>query len=523
MGAIDFDFRPANEAEVKKCLHDVYWRLCSGALYKIMVKSDTGEGQVIPYRPNEAQLRLYHNLWYRNIILKARQRGYTTAIVIMLLDHALFNANQRCGIIAQDLEAAQIFFRDKIKLAYDNLPPTLRKAMPLERDSASELLFSHNNSSVRVATSMRSGTIHCLHISEFGKICAKFPDKATEVVTGSFPAVPKDGRIIIESTAEGREGDFYSMTQRAMAMRDSKTKLTERDYRFTFSPWWDDPGYAIDGEAIITDTDNEYFDEVEAKAKTELAPAQRKWYVTTRDSEFSGDAERMWQEYPSYPEEAFRVSTEGSYYAKQLTAARKAQRITIVPHTEGVPVNTFWDIGNGDGTAVWLHQKVGLVHRFIKFIEGWGEPYSYYIKRLQETQYVWGAHWLPHDAEHKRQQGTDVKAPIDMLQALGLGGSWQIVKRVSDLSNGIQMTRDAFAQCWFDETQCKEGIAHLEGYRKQWNERLGCWSEQPVKNIHTEAADAFRQFAQSIDAAGVNADPNALKINYRRQYNVRRT
>src|SRR3546814_18785208 len=79
--------------------------------------------------------------------------------------------------------------------------------MPLARDSANELLFAHNNSSIRVATSMRSGTIHRLHVSEFGKICAKFPDKAHEVVTGSLPAVPLDGIAIIESTAEGQSSE----------------------------------------------------------------------------------------------------------------------------------------------------------------------------------------------------------------------------------------------------------------------------------------------------------------------------
>src|SRR5476649_2692146 len=98
----------------------------------------------------------------------------------MWLDHALFNANSRCGIIAQDREAAEVIFRDKVKHAYDNLPPALLEACPLAKCTQSEILFGHNNSSIRVATSMRSGTIHRLHISEFGKICAKYPDKAAE-------------------------------------------------------------------------------------------------------------------------------------------------------------------------------------------------------------------------------------------------------------------------------------------------------------------------------------------------------
>jgi hypothetical protein len=132
---------PTTPDELARCLADPMWRLCSGQLYKIMVKSDSGEGTVVPFRPNRAQRRLMGRLWHRNIILKARQLGFTTLVAIMWLDHALFNADQRCGIIAQDREAAEVIFRDKVKLAYNSLPDEIRAARPLVRDSASELLF----------------------------------------------------------------------------------------------------------------------------------------------------------------------------------------------------------------------------------------------------------------------------------------------------------------------------------------------------------------------------------------------
>lgn len=427
----------------------------------------------------------------------------TTLVAILWLDHALFNADQRCGIIAQDREAAEAIFRDKVKLAYDRLPEILKAAMPLSRDSASELLFAHNNSSVRVATSMRSGTIHRLHVSEFGKICAKFPDKSKEVVTGSLPAVPIDGIAIIESTAEGQEGDFYKMSERSRALMESKATLTERDYRFHFFPWWQEPGYRIEASAVrLTDKDLEYFAKVEADTGTTIDAEQRAWYVATRDSDFSGDPEKMWQEYPSTATEAFQQSTEGTYYAVQLTAARKAGRICVVPHVDGVPVNTFWDIGNTDGTAIWFHQQIGLQHRFIKFIEGWGEPYSHFIQQMQATGWIWGTHYLPHDADHERQQGTSVTSPRKTLETMGVGGRWVTVPRVPDITHGIQLTRNAFAQAWFDAVECKEGIAHLAGYRKEWNKNLGVWSAYPRHDIHSEAADGFRQFGQVLPVIG---------------------
>ena len=507
---IDFDYRPENEADLARCLSDPMWRVCSGALYKIMVKSDDGNGTVIPFRPNRAQMRLLSKLWHRNIILKARQLGFTTLIAIVWLDHALFNADQRCGIIAQDREAAEAIFRDKVKLAYDRLPQALKEAMPLSRDSATELLFAHNNSSIRVATSMRSGTMHRLHVSEFGKICAKYPEKAREVVTGSLPAVPLDGIAVIESTAEGKGGYYYTMSQRAKALLEQKAQLTERDYRFHFFPWHEEPDYAIDGVVIITDKDREYFDHLESLGVS-LTEAQKRWYIATRESDFSGEDEDMWQEYPSTPDEAFQVSTKGTYYAVQLAQARKDGRITTVPHVTGSPVNTFWDIGSGDGTGIWLHQKIGLTHRFIGYIEGWGEPYDYYIQKLQAKGYVWGTHYLPHDAGHKRQQGARVVSPADMLKELGIAGKWEIVPVVDEVMTGINQARAAFNQAWFDETACKEGLDHLAAYRKKWNENAGCWSDTPAHDIHSEAADAFRQWAQALDRIGRPENATTIK------------
>lgn len=506
--SVPYDFVPTTPEDLARCLADPLWRLYSGYLYKIMVKSDDGEGSVIPFRPNRAQRRLISRLWHRNIILKARQLGFTTLIAIMWLDHALFNANQRCGIIAQDREAAEVIFRDKVKLAYDNLPEPLRKAMPLATQNKSELLFGHNNSSIRVATSMRSGTIHRLHVSEFGKICAKFPDKANEVVTGSLPAVPLDGIAIIESTAEGQGGEFHSMSTRSEALAEKGAELSEREYRFHFYPWHEEPGYRMAStNVVMTDKDEEYFAQVEAACNCTLDAEQRNWYIATRDSDFSGDPEKMWQEYPSTSKEAFQQSTEGTYYAVQLTAARKTGRIGMFPVVANTPVNTFWDIGNSDGTAIWFHQRIGAENRFVKFIEAWGEPYSYFIKEMQKLGYVWGTHYLPHDGDHKRQQGDKVASPLDELTKFQIGGNWVIVPRVEDVNHGIQKTREVFGQCTFDETGCKDGLAHIGQYKKEWNARLGCWGSNPRHDIHSEAADALRQFAQGYRAKPVIEAP----------------
>ena len=494
------DFKPTNKEELAACLADPMWRLCSGQLYKIMVKShDEQDASVVPFVPNRSQRKFLSRLHHRNIILKARQLGFTTLIAIFWLDHALFNADQRCGIIAQDREAAEAIFRDKVKLAYDRLPEELKAAMPLSRDSASELLFAHNNSSIRVATSMRSGTIHRLHVSEFGKICAKFPDKANEVVTGSLPAVPLDGIIIIESTAEGQEGEFYKITQRAQAQQEQGKDLTARDYRFHFFPWHEEPSYQInDGEVVVTEKDHEYFDKIEADAGVTLTLGQRRWYVATRDADFSGDPEKMWQEYPSTAKEAFQVSTEGNYYGKDMTLVRKRGGICRVPVLDA-PVNTFWDIGNSDGCAVWFHQQTAGEDRFIGYYEAHGETLLHYVKALTDTGYLFNKHFLPHDAAHKRLSDTN-NSTQQMLQKLGLRNT-VIVPIITDLNAGVQMVRKHLKSAYFDEVGAKLGINRLDNYKKRYSTKDNRYIDDPNKaNGCSEGADAFRQWAQAKEA-----------------------
>lgn len=504
---------PTDAQELERCLADPEWRLFSGCLYKIMVKGDDkigpngevepGDSFVMPFQPNRAQRRFVRRLWHRNLILKARQLGFTTLIAIMWLDHALFNANQRCGIIAQDREAAEAIFRDKVRYGYESLPVEIRERFPLKRDSAIELLFAHNNSSVRVATSMRSGTIHRLHVSEFGKICAKFPDKAQEVVTGSIPAVPTNGVLVIESTAEGREGEFFKMVEQAEKNHAIRKRLTPRDYRFHFYAWWQEPKYRLDSRTVtITREEHEYFDLVEARVRQVMGldiridPDQRAWYVATKHADFSGAEEKMWQEYPSFPAEAFQISTEGNYYARDMIDMRKRGGITRIPVLD-VPVNTFWDIGRSDGCAVWFQQEAAGEDRFIDYYEGHYQDLRHYVAQLRAKGYVYNKHFLPHDADHKRLSDYN-RSTKEMLEDLMPGETFEVVPRITELVTGIQQTRKHMKGVYIDESRCALGIQRLEGYRKKYSRAETRFLDQPDKsNGCTEGADAFRQYAQA--------------------------
>lgn len=480
-----------SEEELREVLKDPHWRIRN--LYYVLDK----DGDTVLFVPNEVQAKFLDDIWYRNVIPKARQRGFSTVVQLMMLDACLFVPNTGAAIIAQNEDTAKGIRNNKMKFAYDRLPAFLRSANPLTTDNVTELQWA-NGSFMLVALSTAGRTLQWLHVSEYGKICAQAPDKAQEIKSGSLPSVDQHGVIVIESTAEGTEGDFYEKSMQAKALHEAKVELSPMQYRLHFASWWDADEYETDPTPItISDKDAAYFYRIEGAIGREIGPRKRAWYVAKRDNDFGGDQETMWSQYPSTIDEAFMVSTEGTYLADQLSLARRQGRITHVPYNPALPVDTFWDLGYGsDDTCLWFFQQEGLAEKFIRFMEFHGEPPSVVVRAMQETGYVWGKHYLPHDGNKRNTQTTAQKTYADMLSDLGLKNI-EIVPRTDDLVQAINLMRDDFAGDWYDEEHCAEGLKHLAGYRKDWNVRLGVWSTTPRRNGHQHAADARRQKSQA--------------------------
>src|SRR5262245_32973453 len=247
---------------------------------------------------------------------------------------------------------------------------------------------------------MRGGTLQYLHVSEFGKICAQYPDKAREIVTGALNTVEAGQFIVIESTAEGQEGPFYRMCQEARALSEMGKPLTPLDMKFHFFPWWKDPAYALTSRVTISEDHERYFEQLEA-AGIKLTEGQKAWYVK-KDHTLEGDMKR---EYPSTPDEAFEQALEGAYFAHQLAAAAKQERIGSFPLDVRKPVNTFWDLGRNDQNCIWLHQWVNGHHRFVGYYENSGEFIGHYVSWLKEwsreRDVTFGDHYVPHDGDRE--------------------------------------------------------------------------------------------------------------------------
>ena len=461
---------------------DARWRLDN--LYWITDEA----GRRVRFKMNGAQAALFEGQHTLNVILKARQLGFTTLIQLLMLDTCLFKPDVRAGTIAHTLMAAEAIFRDKVKFPYENLPEGLKQHNPAVADSARTLRFT-NNSMLRVDTSLRSGTYQILHVSELGHICARTPDKAREIRTGALNAVQAGQTVFIESTAEGREGDFFEIRKQAQDLALQSKALTALDFKFFFFSWWRDAKYRIDPAGVVIGAeDAAYFEGLEQEYGIALDAAQQAWYVKKRGIQ----REDMLKEYPTTPEEAFAAAIEGAYYGRELARARTEGRIASVPYDPRLPVDTFWDLGVDDETVIWFHQAAGLEHRFIDYYANAGEGLRHYVQVLKARDYVYGTHHLPHDVGVTSL--STGRSRLDTLKGLGVTPV-RVVARATSVADEIQVVRDSLAACWFDEAHCDKGIKALENYRKAWDDKLGTFKDQPLHNWACHAADAFRCFA----------------------------
>lgn len=460
-------------------------------LYHIKDKS----GAKVLFAPNQEQEAFYLGYHGRDIILKARQLGFTTFKMISDLDDCLFTKNHSAGCICHNLEDAKDIFRNKIKFAYQNITPDQRALiaeagyeLPIPTNDKDNGYVFNNGSTIKVSVSYRGGTIQSLHVSEFGKICRKYPEKAKEIVTGAFEAVGIDGDITIESTAEGREGYFYDYC----ATSRKQSTPGKLDFKFHFFSWWLRPEYEVDGDIASALAD--YFSELEGKHGIALTDRKKAWY----SAKWRTLGDDMKREYPSTPEEAFEQSIEGAYYAKQFSKIYADGRI-CQPLKNDAPVHTAWDLGVGDSTAIWFYQRIGKEIHIIDFYENSGEGLQHYFGILKSKGYTYGSHYAPHDIDNREFAGNgrsrrELAGDGFIIDGERFCVHFEVVARRT-IDEGIEDARRALDRCIFDAKKCEQGIKCLESYRKEWNDKLGCWRDRPLHDWSSHAADAFRYLA----------------------------
>jgi phage terminase large subunit len=190
---------------------------------------------------------------------------------------------------------------------------------------------------------------------------------------------------------------------------------------------------------------------------------------------------------------SFNRGVEGSYYGRLIEKARDDKRICNVPYETRAPVHTAWDIGFGDSTSITFWQEIGGELRIIDFYEAQGEGIAHYAKIIQSKPYVYGTHYMPHDAgSGSIQTGRTLQ---DVAYEQGLKTT--VLERETDMSIGIEAVRALLSVVFIDENKCKHLLKCLENYHKKFNEKTQAYSEAPFHNWTSHAADSVRYMANA--------------------------
>lgn len=294
-------------------------------LYKIIEKFlwiEDAEGHKIQFILNEDQVDLYKEMCEQRLrnepvridILKARQKGFSTFIAGVIFPLVIFQVGQKAAIVADIAEHASNLF-SKYNFFYDNLPEELKPKRI--RSNAKELVVQYSNgqtSSIRIMvqgdSAGRSGTYQYLHLSE----CAFWNDLQDTLVSllQTVSATNKNSMVFLETTANGvndykiRWDNDYSGNSRYIAK---------------FYPWFTTARYQVADRDI-----REYFKPdwlINLQKEENLTENQAAWYYD-RYNDFSGDLDKLRQEYPSNPIEAF-VTSGNSVFNAELLQRRKLE------------------------------------------------------------------------------------------------------------------------------------------------------------------------------------------------------
>lgn len=274
-------------------------RLFARTFLKILNK----RGELMPLRWNKAQAHFHANRTGRDLVLKARQLGFSTYVQGETFRRAV-TGTRSSMTLAHDAETT-----GKLRIMADRFWENCKfnDTQPARKyANASLTTYPEFDSTVSIATAGnlevgRGGTYTDFHGSEVA-----FWKDAEKIIVGAMQGGDPD--VILESTPNGAQGYFY---ERAMdALRGDGV------WRLHFYSWWWDADYRIpleEGERL------EYTEE-ENKLVTDngLTPEQIKW----RRNKVKELRDKFRQEYPEDPITCFLTS--GNSYFGDLTGVYTA-------------------------------------------------------------------------------------------------------------------------------------------------------------------------------------------------------
>ncbi|MGD0022528.1 MAG: hypothetical protein ABSC54_09515 [Smithellaceae bacterium] len=403
------------------------------------------------------------------VILKAQQLGLTWLVAAYVLWCSLTNP-MFLTVVISVTEDLSIEFLDRIYFIMDRLPAFLvpkiktRSKQVLEMERVTQTgtkLYSIIKSLPTTEMGAQSKTPNLLVMDESCK-----NRLASSIFNASYAGVEQaKGQIIVISNSL-KEGPGWVWT------RDIYVGSMRGLNRFKriFLPWSAHP-----------------------KRKPDFKLKALEGGMTQRECD---------ERFPDTEEQAISDrDILGVYYAQQMKQARKDKRITSVPYAEGFEVYTFWDLGLDDSTSIWFVQAIGREFRFIDYYENVGMGFAHYARIMKDKGYVFGDHYMPHDAKQREFGDTEIaRSRKETAENLGI---YPIipVKRPKDTQavlDGIEAVRNILSQCCFDEKKCSLGIDGLENYRSEFDENKMVLKNTPLHNLASHPADAMRTFAMGF-------------------------
>jgi len=483
---------------IENYLASKLWRLNN--IYTIIDKY----GRLLKFKMNPVQHLVYAELLKhpRLIILKSRQHGISTLMLINFFDDALFIPNLNIGLMAQGTDEASKLL-ERVKIAWDELNPVIKDFLKLDTDKNNTKAFAfNNNSNIFIRVSFRSATLHRLHISELGKIASKYPERITETKKGTLQAIAPGNPVVIESTAEG-DNAFKEMWFQA---RDLK-QYSLMDFKPIFLSWTLDRDCISSADEYISPKHAEYFEKLALEHNIKLTQEQKNFWIQ-KYRELGDD---IYSEYPTTDEEAFTVSKDGTYWARlyRQHVIKKDREIDgLFDPNLGVQVS--YDLGIDDIMVMCFFQHYKNEYRIIDEYYAEGESLEHYVKTMYEMYENITNIILPHDV--KVRELSSGRSRLDLIRGLGVKNITVLPK--SNLADGIEAVRAILPKLWIDK-KCEYLRACFLNYSKAWDERLGTWKQKPLHNYYSHGADAIRYMVSGINKSQEKAED---KLRYKQVF-----
>ena len=230
----------------------------------------------------------------------------------------------------------------------------------------------------------------------------------------------------------------------------------------------------------------------------EQAKKNPKWYACTYkasetdildDEELQAAKDVMSKDlYEQEFECSFQAAITGSYYGTIIEDLVREKRMVSNLYDEDIDVETWFDLGMNDQTAIWFVQRYKKEIRLIDYYENTGHGLDHYADVLKKKGFDYSTHIFPHDVK-VRELGNYAKTRLEALLDLGIVG--EVAPKLS-IEDGIEAVRKNLINCWFDKDKCGTGIEYLKAYQKKWDDKAQVFKSKPQHSYASHCADSFR-------------------------------